>query len=93
VRIHDIGPRSEAAFPAAKPSPWSQDYGRSGVVELDRPFIDDHPASRHGWAAPSRWGSRPVRNVDAGIERRGTAMRRFMHLAWTWVQNVVSDGG
>jgi hypothetical protein len=93
VRIHDIGPRNEIVHPAAKPSPWSKDYGRSGGVELDRPYIDDQPEDRHGWAAPSRWGSRPVREVEAGIVRRGTAMRRLLHLTWTWIQNVVSDGG
>jgi hypothetical protein len=93
MRIHDIGPRNEIAFPAAKPSPWSRDYGPSVVAERDRPYIDDQPGGRHGWDAPSRWGSRPIREVDAGIARRGTAMNRLLHLAWTWFKNVVGDGG
>ena len=56
-----------------------------GFLERDRPFIDDEPARKHGWEAPSRWGSRPFREFGRALG--------FFHWAWTRVKTAVRDHG
>jgi len=64
-----------------------------GFVELDRPFIDDHPPAKYGWEATSVWGSRPVREFGRGIQRGAARIRRRFLRAWTRAVNTARDRG
>jgi len=89
MKIHDIGPRTDVVYPPARKTPWSEDYGKPGLVERDRPYFDDQPADRHGWEAPSRWGSRPVRDSRNELGRGRATVTGFFKLAWARATSAV----
>ena len=53
-----------------------------GFVERDRPFIDDQPASKYGWEARSRWGSRPGREFGRACARGVARVMSVSKSAW-----------
>jgi hypothetical protein len=89
MRIHDLGPRAEDFHPAAKHSPWEEDYGTRGFPERERPYIDERPLHQPGWEASSVWGTRPVRQPERDLERGGAIARRFIQFGWTRIRNAV----
>jgi len=93
MRIHDLGPRSEVAYPASEETRWGLDYGPRAGGEGERPYIDNHPAFGRGEEGRSRWGSRPVRDVEREFEPGRPAEKGFFHYAWTRVWNAVRYDG
>jgi hypothetical protein len=93
MRIHDLGPRPETFYPAAKHTPWDADYRTRGSAELERPYIEDTPLQRPGWEAESRWGGRPVREAERDPTRGRTTARGILELGWRRIRNAVRRRG
>ena len=91
MRIHDVGPRGEVAYPAAKETAWTEDYCKRGFVERDRPYLDDDPTLQRGGESRSRWGSRPVREFGRDFEPGGT-LKSIFRLAWRRVRRALRGG-
>jgi hypothetical protein len=92
MRILDIGGKTEMDYPEAKATSWGNDYGPRGLIERDRPYLDDPPAHRPGEETRSRWGSRPAKEFGRDFQVEAEPAQGFARRVWTGIKKFTLVG-